>query len=425
LSITRTVTRGWRNALLTVLAAGAAAAGAAAAPPETTRDPILPGAKLLHTFPKEVYRVPLLQLTDKGPRLLVCVDGFDPTIPPRFPGEPLKDPQLDLIVWDAAAGKELHKVSYPKEKFLYPPVLPERPRFGSLALSPDGKRLASTWTTFMRMPGQIYHPSTTRVSLIDLESHKAQAGPEYKDEKTPTDVHLVFAPDGALVALRSTKCEIFEAGKDKPRASFDIDRPAGSKTSATIGNMVHTVVPSPDGSRLAVAADGAVIVYDTTTGKKLFEASRAAPEAKTSFGQNATSTALAFAPSPDEQKLLAVEVVMGAPKDFALARLVDLKDKKEVGRWTLAERENNSALGRQMPPPNWGRAFAYFTAKGEPRILFDGKVIDGASGKELQKFDPGAGLLVSPDGKYLVRLTQKKGETKKLGIEVWGLDGEK
>jgi hypothetical protein len=425
LSTTQTLIRGFRNVLLTVLATGIAAAASRAAPPETTKAPILPGAKLLRTFPKEVYREPLFQLTDKGPRLLVSVDGFDPTVRPRFPGEPMKDPQIDLIVWDPVAGRELSKVSYPKEKFLYTQILPERPRFGTIALSPDGKRLASYWTTFMPKPGQIYHPSTTRVSVYDLESHKVQAGPEYKDEKTPTEVQVLFAPDGALVTLRAEKCEIYEAGKDKPRASFDIDRTAGSKMNATMGNRIHTVAPSPDGSQLAVAADGAVIVYDAATGKKVFEAQRAAPEAKTSYEQNAFSTALVFAPSKDEQKLLCVEIVLGAPKDLALARLFDLKEKKEVGRWTLAERENKSALGRQMLPPNWGKAYAYFTAKGEPRILFDGKVIDGASGKELRKFDPGAGLLVSPDGKYLVRLTQKKGESNKLGIEVWGLDSEK
>jgi hypothetical protein len=425
LNFTRTPSHTVRNAVLAILVAGTVSAATRAAPPETTKDAILPGAKLLHTFPKEVYRIPTLQFTDKGPRLLVSIDGFDPTVRPRFPGEPAKDPQIDLLVWDPVAGKELGKVSYPKEKFLYTQILPEGPRFGTIALGPDGKRLASWWTTFMPKPGQIYHPSTTQISVYDLESHKVQAGPAYKDEKSPTPVQVVFAPDGALVCLRAEKCEIYEAGKDKPRASFDIDRTAGSKVNATMGNTIYTVVPSPDGSQLAVAADGAVIVYDAATGKKVFEAQRAAPEAKTSFEQNAFSTALVYSPSKGEQKLLCMEIVLGAPKDFALARVFDLKEKKEVARWTLAERENKSALGRQMLPPNWGRAYAYYTPKGEPRILFDGKVIDGATGKELQKFDPGYGLLVSPDGKCLVRLTQKKNEPTKLGIEVWGLDGEK
>jgi hypothetical protein len=40
----------------------------------------------------------------------------------------------------------------------------------------------------------------------------------------------------------------------------------------------------------------------------------------------------------------------------------------------------------------------------EPHILYNGKVIDGANGKELHKFDPGACSFVSRDGKALVRM---------------------
>jgi hypothetical protein len=68
-------------------------------------------------------------------------------------------------------------------------------------------------------------------------------------------------------------------------------------------------------------------------------------------------------------------------------------------------------------------AQAYFTPKGEPRVLFGGNLIDGASGKVLHAFDAGVGLLVSPDGRYLVRLTRV--QEKRMGVEVWGLENDR
>ena len=133
---------------------------------------------------------------------------------------------------------------------------------------------------------------------------------------------------------------IQELGKDKPRVTFDIVREA-LWAKNTEAYAIRDAAFSPDGSQLAVAADGLVTVYDAAAGKKLFQAERAAAD-----------------------------------------------------------------------------------AKGDPRILFDGKVIDGATGKQLQKFDPGAGLILSRDGKYLVRLLVTK-DPKKLGVEVWSLDNDK
>jgi hypothetical protein len=171
---------------------------------------------------------------------------------------------------------------------------------------------------------------------------------------------------------------------------------------------------SPDGSQLAVAADGTIIVYDLATGKKLFEAARAAPEPKKPGDQSPGTVSLAYAPSGSDPKLLAVEAVVGSKdptKDFVVTRQFDLKAMKETDKWTAAEH----------PYP----VSAYYTAKGEPRVLYDGKVLDGASGKELHKFDPGAGAFVSGDGKALVRMTQKKKDDKTLIVEVWSLDNEK
>src|SRR5262249_34175874 len=129
-------------------------------------------------------------------------------------------------------------------------------------------------------------------------------------------------------------------------------------------------------------------------------------------------------PSADGQRLVAVEVVTGPPKSLVLARLIDLKAKKEIRRSVVAE-EKTKANPFGGGGPEWGLAQAYFNSKGEPRGIFGGKLIDGTSGKVLHRFNPGIRLLVARDGKCLVRVTRRSGEEKKLGLEVWGLENGK
>jgi hypothetical protein len=190
------------------------------------------------------------------------------------------------------------------------------------------------------------------------------------------------------------------------------------------GYGICDAVLSPGGSQLAVAAEGIVTVYDVVAGKKLFEAPRAAPDAKGNSSYNNERVSLAFAPGKDEQKLLTVEIVTGPPKSFVLARLFDVKDQKEISHATLAEGETKVGAFGGVDGPKWGRAFAYFTSKGEPRILFDGKLLDGGTGKVLGEFDPGFALMLSRDGKCLVRVTTTK-DVKKWAVELWNLDNEK
>jgi hypothetical protein len=426
MSTTRTVTRRFPNALLPVLAAGVLTAVAQAAPPGDAKDLLLPRARLLQKFSDEVYRIPVLLDTDQGPRLLLWVDAFDPEPPSRIPGLPMPQPQFDLIFWDVAASKELHRMSYPKEAAPLSPlpasmssaaaILP----FGRLAFTPDGKQLAHLSTTYKIIPGKPVHEASTVIQLVDSEKGKAEpaVATVYKGDFP----QVLFAPDGALVILTDTSCAVQELGKPKPRLTIDLARSAAHKAVPGLG-AIYDVAVAPDGALLAVAADGMVTVYDLATGKRVFDAERAAPEFKTTFRQQPAGSSLAFAPGGEEPKLLAVERVAGPPKDFVLARLIDLKAKKEAGRWMLAERENKPAPAPQTVAP-WGGAHAAFTAKGEPRIFFDGKLIDGASGKVLERFDEGFGVSVSRDARYLVRRTRTKDE-KKMRVEVWGLEEEK
>src|SRR5205085_5600098 len=125
----------------------------------------------------------------------------------------------------------------------------------------------------------------------------------------------------------------------KPRISFDIQRAEGYKTKPRLNHMYDAVV-SVDSKQLAIAADSVVTVYDLATGKKVLDTKRPCPEPKTNIDQSVSSTSLAFAPK--EQKLVVTEVVTGAPKDFVQTRIYDLKEKKEIGKATLVERENKS-----------------------------------------------------------------------------------
>jgi hypothetical protein len=418
----QTLTRPFLGALL---AAAVLAATAPAAPPESSKGTLFPGAKLMHKFSKEVYRVPILVTTEKGPRLEVWFDAFDPEPPQRISGIPAPDPRLDMVIWDPIANKELHRLSYPKEPVAYPYGSSNFMWSGWMALSPDGKRLAVKNVHYTPPKRGVYGDFLTRIKLIDLETHKGHVVFEEKEEASPgaTESHILFAPDGALVSIRGTACTVVEPGKDKPRAKFELTRATEYKTKAG-WFLIQQVVASPDGSQLAVAADGNIIVYDLATGKKLLTAERAAPEMKKTGDPMSGAFALAYAPAAGSPKLLAAEWVVeptgpqkggplggGSQKEYILVRQFDLKDMKEIGRW--------KADGRPDP------VSVYYTPQGEPRVLYDGKVVDGASGKELHKFDPGAGAVVSSDGKALVRVVKKKKDSRTMTVEVWSLDNDK
>jgi hypothetical protein len=426
MNTTRTPVRPFLGALL---AAAVLAAAATAAPPDSSKGTLLPGAKLMHKFSKEVYRAPVWVMTDKGPRLEVWFDAFDPEPPQRISGIPNPDPRIDLLIWDPIANKELHRLAYPRDSIPYPSTYSNFSWSGWMAMSPDGKRVAVRTVNYQPpRRGGVYGDFTTRVRLMDLENHKAQLVAEHKEEKVggAVEVYVLFAPDGSLVTLRGSTCTVREPGKDKPRATFEVTRAADYKTKSA-WFMIQQVAVSPDGSQLAVAADGAIVVYDLATGKKLFEPARAAPEPKKSGDPMSGAMSLAYAPAGSEPKLLAVEWVVepqgpqgpqkggplgaGPQKQYILTRLFDLKAMKEVGSW--------KAEGHPSP------VSAYYTAKGEPCVLYDGKVVDGASGKELYSFDPGAGAAVSADGKALVRVTKKRKEDKTMTVEVWSLDNDK
>jgi hypothetical protein len=396
-----------------------------------TKNTMLPGAELLHKFPSDVYRIPLLLEAKDGPRLLVWVDAFDPAPKPKFPMDTLPSPVFDLIVWDVPAKTQVNKLAYPKENAPLSP-LPAGMNFpgmaspfGTIALSPDGKQLAYLTRTSKMIPGKIIHETQTRIQLADLATRKVQLATSVNYKET-FNTSLLFAPDGALLILHGKTCTIQELGKAKPRKEFPLVRskflPADPGAYSIYA--VNDAAVSPDGKQMAVAADGMVHVYDLTTGKVLFQANPlfADPQGKTN-AQSSNRVSLAFAPAK-ENTLLAVEIVTGPPKSSVVARVFDLKTKKETSRQTLAQEATKAAPFGGAAAPNWGRAYSYWNVKGQPRIIFDGKLFDVDNGKVLQQFNRGSDVIVSHDGKYLVRLTQKQGD-KRFGVETWRLDAER
>ena len=109
------------------------------------------------------------------------------------------------------------------------------------------------------------------------------------------------------------------------------------------------------------------------------------------------------------------------------ARVFDIKTKKETMRSTVfdgpvEEREVYAARDIGIRPIN---SHCYFNSKSEPRVVFAGKIYDAANGKTVHEFDPGRGVQISRDGRYLVRLPGSTADKKKIGIEIWSIDQDK
>jgi hypothetical protein len=414
--------------------------------PQTTsgnapEDTLLAGCKYLHTLPYEVYRAPLFLDTKDGPRLAVWVHEGDPSrdgLPDIFGAKDdkkkvdpakIKQTGFDLFLWDVSAGKELYRLT---KKDSAPP-LPAQPRFGSLFFqgdapfgmlnyTPNGKKLLCV---VVEIEQQAF---VARIKLYDPETRKWQTLPTADKGSGIVAPQIIFAPDGAMVILHEAQCTIQEIGKAKPRQVFKLER-AGKALFAggPLVNLEDTgfddAVLSPDGKSLAIAADNAVHVYDIASGKRTFQAPGllAGDTRRYSFFR----AALAFAPSGEESRLMAVESVPDRDKGkfVAVARVFDLKTKKETVRTTLLE--GGEAKQGATKSPAWGQAYPYFNAKGEPRVLFESKLFDVAADKVLQESSQGYGYILSRDGKYVVRLTGVTSDKNKLGMEVWSMDMDK
>jgi WD40 repeat protein/serine/threonine protein kinase len=149
-------------------------------------------------------------------------------------GEQGKDPRSTVKVWNAETGKEILSI---QGGFFHSRST------RSVVFSPDGKRLAggSSENTVKVWDAEAGD------ELFTLKGHSAAVG------------GVSFSPDGSRLA---------SASGDKTVKVWDAQPSQNPLTLKGLGN-VRGVALSPDGERLAVAADGTVKVRDTQTGKEL------------------------------------------------------------------------------------------------------------------------------------------------------------
>jgi hypothetical protein len=409
--------------LLTVLALGVAAAQPPKGPGKDAKEDLLPGARLLAKFPLGFATQPVLVSTKEGPRLAVWVHQRDPHEP--IDPAPTKKPKsgvrakpnpVELIVWDAASGKEVHK--FPSRRDAAPAFRSEE-HLGQRDLSPDGRMFVDVY--LVGGPGSGQHEAV----LHELGDGKGV----FTSRKKGFPHYVTFARDGSLALVVNRECLLLRPGEQKPSKTFQIVR---YHLPGAPGDLMpaDSVAVAPGGRRVAVAADGVVHVYDTATGKPIYQS----PRAWTESGRMVVNLAsVAFPDSPDDDRLLVVEDFRGrvvglsaAPGSTTQVRLFDLARKKELLRKELA------GPGRLGTVTSCDYARAYFTTKGEPRVFYverrkDArtsrilcKLLDGASGKMLHEGDSRPGrYLLSPDGRYLARITAR-GSSKTA--EVWSLE---
>ncbi len=132
---------------------------------------------------------------------------------------------------------------------------------------------------------------------------------------------------------------------------------------------------------------------------------------------------MVFSSTPKAEKLFVLENVMSAARGYTQCRVFDLKAKKELSKVVVADNQNKAAVG--LGGGNAEAGLIYFTPNGDPRIIFSKSVLDGATGKELYKIDPGVGVYVTHDGKYLARVLATPNDAKKWVVESWSLENVK
>jgi hypothetical protein len=385
----------------------------------------IPGAKLVGKIPAEVYVEPQMLQTGAGPRLVVTAHSSKPL--DRFPDElhPGVLPEVVTILWDVAANKEVARFSTAKKE--------NGPFSGGVPadFSPDGKKIAY----FVQNPnakprdiGVIGYEHL--IKIYDVATRKSDEQPA---RYTGSMDHLRALPDGNLLIIRTrvagptqqdTTCFVQEPGKPTARNSFRLGRARDPKDLlAQFAGPEKFSAPelSADGSSMAVSSDDSVTIYDLKSGKVTYQSPTKARKPDDLLNSSFFRTTLAFGPLKQEEKLLVIDHVSTLAKAHVLARVFDVKAKKEICRATVFEK---AAAPGKLPEPFRLVAHPYFNSKGEARVLLEGKVYDVAAGKVVNEFDPGKGTSVSRDGQFMARCVPSAADMKKMNIEIWEMDAE-
>ena len=219
-------------------------------------------AKKSHQLGKESGRLGPLCFSDDG-KLLAVADGQTMRVWETANWTEREPPRPDdkKVVLASFTGKRMYVDNERGEAYLWDlaslekQVVPRKWRTGYwTALSPDGKRLASSGS------------KAAIVVLRDLATGKESRRLELTGERKDATVNgLCYSPDGKLLAV---------GGRRLPVRCVDAE--TGKETARFGGQQVdyaRQLAFSPDGKRLAVAWGHGVRLWDVGTGKEVLPSS--------------------------------------------------------------------------------------------------------------------------------------------------------
>ncbi len=168
-----------------------------------------------------------LAAADPAP-LAVRTAAFTPDGSHLAIGLGTRDVAGGLVVWNVAERKALRS-------------LPKLPGISSLAFSPDGKLLLMT--SFGQPPRVLQWPSLE----LQFEFDAARRGP------------VQFSPDGSMLAMSSDDFTV---------RVYDVTSRAEKVVLSGHASGPYSIAFSPDGSRVASAAQAGILVWELATGKQ-------------------------------------------------------------------------------------------------------------------------------------------------------------
>ncbi len=245
--------------------------------------------------------------------------------------------QTTIIVWDAAAGKELHRISDPAFGAGSIPAM-------TSAISPDAKLVAV--------------PVGNKVKVIDVAAGK--------------EVRELDADDGrsALVFSSDSKLLVALAGRNEALTIWDVAsgkkvRQVGKAEAPAAGVAVVNIV-ARSGATMSVSSDGKVLAWGDGQSLRLIDL-ETGKEKNASAGHAATPRDLLFAPD---------------------GKTVVTADEGTVRRWDAASGKERSAI--TLP----GKLYNFVNVSPDERFVAAGDVtgtiylIDAVTGKEKHSLPP-------------------------------------